>query len=240
MTFDRSVVSSTNKTDYNNVTEIYIYNPNPILFDGHNAKHIIYCFKLIYFSFISGIRENDLKKCMTDIPVTDGMIELLKYCQDQNYETIIISDSNSVFIDMILENAQLTKMVTKVFTNPAYFDENGCLKLDYYHTQDWCDLSTVNLCKGHILQGYIQKRRQEGNQFDFILYVGDGTNDLCPSLTLKEQDFVCPRINFRLWKKIQKISAASESEKAKLPRLTANILNWNSGLDVLECLKQLK
>ena len=240
MTFDRSVVSSTNKTDYNNVTEIYIYNPNPILFDGHNAKHIIYCFKLIYFSFISGIRENDLKKCMTDIPVTDGMIELLKYCQDQNYETIIISDSNSVFIDMILENAQLTKMVTKVFTNPAYFDENGCLKLDYYHTQDWCDLSTVNLCKGHILQGYIQKRRQEGNQFDFILYVGDGTNDLCPSLTLKEQDFVCPRINFRLWKKIQKISTASESEKAKLPRLTANILNWNSGLDVLECLKQLK
>jgi 2-hydroxy-3-keto-5-methylthiopentenyl-1-phosphate phosphatase len=59
---------------------------------------------------------------MTDIPVTDGMIELLKYCQDQNYETIIISDSNSVFIDMILENAQLTKMVTKVFTNPAYFN----------------------------------------------------------------------------------------------------------------------
>lgn len=195
---------------------------------------------LIYFLFISGIRENDLKKCMTDIPITDGMIELLKYCQDQNYETIIISDSNSVFIDMILENAQLTKMVTKVFTNPAYFDENGCLKLDYYHTQDWCDLSTVNLCKGHILQGYIQKRKQEGNQFDFILYVGDGTNDLCPSLTLKEQDFVCPRINFRLWKKIQKISAASESEKNKLPRLTANILNWNSGLDVLECLKQLK
>jgi 2,3-diketo-5-methylthio-1-phosphopentane phosphatase len=135
--------------------------------------------KLIYFLFISGIRENDLKKCMTDIPVTDGMIELLKYCQDQNYETIIISDSNSVFIDMILENAQLTKMVTKVFTNPAYFDENGCLKIDYYHTQDWCDLSTVNLCKGHILQGYIQKRKQEGNQFDFILYVGDGTNDLC-------------------------------------------------------------
>jgi hypothetical protein len=37
---------------------------------------------LIYFLFISGIRENDLKKCMTDIPVTDGMIELLKYCQD--------------------------------------------------------------------------------------------------------------------------------------------------------------
>jgi hypothetical protein len=48
-------------------------------------------------------------------------------------------------------------------------DENGCLKIDYYHTQDWCDLSTVNLCKGHILQGYIQKRKQEGNQFDFIL-----------------------------------------------------------------------
>lgn len=185
-----------------------------------------------------GVTERDMKQCLHEIPVTDGMEQLLKYCSDQNYETIIISDSNSVFIDLILANAQLTDLITRVFTNPAYFDESGCLKIEHYHTQDWCDLSTVNLCKGSILQDYVKKRKEEGIQFDSVVYVGDGTNDLCPSLTLKERDFVCPRVDFRLWKKIQKMTSASEADNGH--KLYAQVLNWNSGLDILNCLKQFQ
>ncbi|XP_063421098.1 probable phosphatase phospho2 [Mytilus trossulus] len=201
-----------------------------------------YMGSIFQYLYEIGTKEEDIRKCMEEIPLTEGMADLLKYCNDKSYEIIIISDSNSVFIDMILEHTQLQKMVTKVFTNPAHFDDTGCLKIEYYHHQDWCDLSTINLCKGNILQSYLEKRGEEGINFDYIFYIGDGTNDFCPALTLKETDYVCPRINFRLWKKIQKLKnpESSESTKEELPQLHAQILNWSSGLDILEQIKQLE
>lgn len=32
-----------------------------------------------------------------------------------------------------------------------------------------------------------------------IIYLGDGTGDFCPTLKLKETDFVMPRKNFPVW-----------------------------------------
>ena len=52
------------------------------------------------------------------------------------------------------------------------------------------------------LQGAIIERIQasvaaEGNKR--IIYLGDGAGDYCPSLKLKESDFVMPRKNFPVW-----------------------------------------
>ena len=48
------------------------------------------------------------------------MMDILK---SQSSEIIIISDANSVFISELLDAANLTSYITKVFTNPAYFDD---------------------------------------------------------------------------------------------------------------------
>ena len=45
--------------------------------------------------------------------------------------------------------------------------------------QETCTLSTKNLCKGQIMEDYVQSC---GKRFSFICYVGDGGNDFCPSL----------------------------------------------------------
>ena len=42
----------------------------------------------------------------------------------------------------------------------------------------------------------------EGNKR--IIYLGDGVGDYCPSLKLKEGDFVMPRKNFPVWDLISK------------------------------------
>lgn len=176
---------------------------------------------------------------MEEIPITPGMKELFQYCKEKDHEIIIISDSNSVFIEMILKKSGMADMINHVFTNPAHFDDSGCLRIVYYQKQDWCDLSTVNMCKGYILQEYITKRKKDGVDFGRVYYIGDGTNDFCPSLTLTENDYVCPRTEFRLLKKIQKHFEEVKNSNGKIQqKLHAKIMPWKTGIEILNHLQK--
>ncbi|OWF35641.1 pyridoxal phosphate phosphatase PHOSPHO2-like [Mizuhopecten yessoensis] len=192
------------------------------------------------FEFLhgTGIRQPDFKQCLAEIPLTVGFKHLLEHVHKQGHECIIISDSNSTFIRYLLEQNNLENMISKVYTNPAKFDEEGCLRIDFYHHQDWCDLSTVNLCKGHILTEHIREQAEQGRTYSHVLYVGDGSNDLCPSLTLSDKDYACPRVNLSMWKKINAILAGDDNYKQY--SLKANVLEWESGADILKLVKELE
>lgn len=187
---------------------------------------------------INGITEADLKNNIEELPLTDGMGELLKYLGSENFEVIIVSDSNSMFISYSLNKFKLVDTVNAVYTNPASYDQNGCLRIEWFHHQDWCDLSTENLCKGQILEDHIAKRKLENVVYDYIVYVGDGYNDLCPALRLREKDFICPRKDFHLWKKFKKLGLLN-GETSDYD-LKAKILEWDSGLQVLDLIKELE
>ena len=176
---------------------------------------------------------------MTEISLTDGMQQLLDFTSaDPVFEHVIISDSNSVFIDAILKEHKLAPLF-QVFTNPARFDEQGCLHVDMYHRQDWCHLSTVNLCKGHILKEFIRDRQAEGGvSFNHIVYVGDGFNDLCPGLQLRPSvDALMPRVDFKLFKVLKNIN--ENDDPVPKSHLKASVLPWTSGLDILNHVKSL-
>lgn len=176
---------------------------------------------------------SDMEKTICGIPLTEGMPELMEYLKQEPFEVIIISDSNSVFIDYSLKQHGWG-FIKSVYTNPALFDENGLLKIEYYHTQDWCDLSTVNLCKGHILTEHI---KHAGHEYEFILYVGDGTNDLCPGLKLKEADYLFPRKKFSLWQRLKDLGCL-DGEESELD-LKAQVVEWTSGKEILKVCEQL-
>ncbi len=92
---------------------------------------------------------------------------------------------------------------SKIYTNPAKFDGRGCLQIDEYHEQTWCEISAHNLCKGYVLMEYIAKRKEEdGIAFSRISYVGDGQNDVCPSLRLGQNDRVFARSGYPLHKRL--------------------------------------
>lgn len=185
-----------------------------------------------------GVTEKQYRDCMNEIPLTDGMRELIEYAAENGHECIIVSDSNSEFIDCILSETGLKGAFSRVYTNPAKFDAEGKLTIEYYHTQDWCDLSTVNLCKGQIVVDHKERQEREGMRYKCVVLIGDGTNDFCPALRLSEKDVVCPRINYRLWKKIQKLKSESEEGNDGL-KIQAEVVNWASGLEILEFLKSL-
>lgn len=187
--------------------------------------------------FENGVSAADIRKHVEQMPLTTGMKELFEYVKKVGgFEIIIISDANSVFIKYILEYCGLASAVARVFTNPAEFNSSGCLTIRNYHTQDWCRLSTVNLCKGHILQDFIQGRSAEGVIFPTVLYVGDGSNDFCPGLTLRSQDYLLPRKGFSLWKKLEQNKEKPESQQRKV---AASVVGWDSAHEITSLLETL-
>ncbi|XP_046568392.1 pyridoxal phosphate phosphatase PHOSPHO2-like [Haliotis rubra] len=197
---------------------------------------IEYMGEIFKFLHVHGVKPDNFKECLSSIPLTLGMEELFAFIKESDkFETVIISDSNSIFIDTILEKFGLKDTVTQVFTNPAMFDQNGLLTIQYYHTQDWCSLSTVNLCKGHILQEFIKERKQKGVTFSTVIYIGDGSNDLCPGLSLSQQDYLCPRVGFSLWRKVNKLMKEDQTTKS----LKARIYPWESGSDIVGLIKNI-
>ena len=151
---------------------------------------------------------------MAGLQFTPNMQRLLEEAVDSlNATIIIISDSNSEFINHILKERGLSGRVDKVFTNPANWSEEGKLKILPYHHQETCKLSTENLCKGQILEDYIKGC---GKEFNFVCYVGDGRNDFCPSLRLCENDLVCVRQEFSLEKYIPKMEEKGFKVKAEM------------------------
>ncbi|KYN03884.1 PREDICTED: pyridoxal phosphate phosphatase PHOSPHO2 [Cyphomyrmex costatus] len=215
-------------------TDLVVQNllPTEISEDVYNLRKssgwIVYMNKIFELLHKNSVKAHQIENIIIGIPAVSGMQRLLTSLHNNSHEIIIISDSNSMFIDSWLRSRQLDRVVSQVFTNPARYDE-GRLRVDPYHTQYTCQMSAVNLCKGQILTDYIQDKYKQGKSYERIVYIGDGRNDLCPILRLSEADLACPRKGYSLINRLNE--STSMSTKAK-------IVPWENGTDLQCSLKQ--
>lgn len=179
--------------------------------------------------------EDKIRNVIGDLEPTTGMCELIKEVSEKfNYDVIIISDSNSYFINVWLEKHQLKDKVLKVFTNPAQFS-NGLLQIKMYHLQEKCKLSTKNLCKGQILEDFIDTQNKNSVTYDKVIYVGDGANDFCPILRLKAKDLACVREDYKLSTMVKNTLEGKPIDSSNLVyTIKSNIVMWKTGLDILK------
>ncbi|XP_014477107.1 PREDICTED: pyridoxal phosphate phosphatase PHOSPHO2-like [Dinoponera quadriceps] len=191
---------------------------------------LTYMNKIFEILHNNSIDKKQIKNAIVAIPAVKGMETLLATLHANGHEIIIISDSNSLFIDWWLKSKKLEHTVSRIFTNPAWFDDDGRLKVDRYHTQRSCELSSINLCKGKILIDFINEKRAQGIYYDRTIYIGDGKNDLCPILRLSEADLACPRKDYVLIKCLTKLPRDMHSE--------ASIVAWKDGTDLLKELEE--
>jgi len=178
-------------------------------------------FKLLHKN---NIKKDLILKTISEIDELDGMKNCIKILYENNFDTIIISDSNSQFINKWLEHNKLIGMIKIIYTNPAYFDENDQLIIKPYHVQYECKISSVNLCKGQILIDYINENKID---YKHIFYIGDGRNDICPILKLKQNDYGCIRKNFSCDKEI--LNYSSEY----LIDINCNLIKFTNGNDLI-------
>lgn len=239
--FDETLV------DCNSDSWIHQLAPNKKIPDQLEYRHGQDYFKhvqsVLAYLHTQHVTESDYYNLLSKMPSVEGMIETLITTlagEPEKYDMIILSDSNSFFISSYLKAKSLDKFISTVLTNPATFGADGQLLIDEYHIQDYCNLSSRNLCKGEALKNYIGKRMLDHNTvYKCINYVGDGENDLCPSTKLSSRDRIFPRQGFSLHRLCTKIKyntelGLNESEVGiRLPQLKASVTPWTTGEDIL-------
>ncbi|KAG0380268.1 hypothetical protein BGX24_009279 [Mortierella sp. AD032] len=177
-----------------------------------------------------GITQQDLEMTLREIPFTPEIIAALRLMKSQGAELCIISDANTFYIEYILKVHGLEGVFSKIITNPAHFDTQGRLHVKRFHGLDKephnCPLPCQpNLCKGQELQKLI-----DSQAWDQVVYMGDSTNDFCPSTRLQSsRDVVLARADLLLEKHI----------KLHLDMVKAQVIYWQSPADVLTITQNL-
>jgi len=143
-----------------------------------------------------------IKTFIRSLAFTFGCGEMLKSLkEDLNADIIIISDSNTIFIEELLQESGYCKYVDKVFTHPAYAcPDTDRLVISQLNPGVVCPKRPGHMCKGSILTKYIDDQ----GGYDLVAYTGDGTNDFCPMTNLRAQDHAFVRQGFSLEKTLSK------------------------------------
>ncbi|PAV18774.1 hypothetical protein PNOK_0561700 [Pyrrhoderma noxium] len=155
-----------------------------------------------------GKSREDIENALRIMPFHPAMVRALKNLkarEGRDTTFFILSNSNEVFISTILKEKGLTDLFDLVVTNPAEWDPSGLLKLrrrvDPSGPQHNCKVGcSPNMCKGAELEAFLKDKEP----FDRIFYVGDGSNDYCPIIRLREQDTVLCRTYRGLQRRIEK------------------------------------
>lgn len=172
------------------------------------------------------LSKDDYEGCLETLQFMEGMKEVCCFLRTRDVPAIIISDSNSYFIDHILKRDFLRDAFCEIYTNPAQWDSSGRLNIERYHGHD-CNRCPQNLCKSTVLQKHLA---DNGESYEHIVYIGDGHGDLCPSLVLKDGDYVLARKGFKLLKCLQ---GENRSE------VNAEVVPWTTGFEVLQLFQKL-
>ena len=182
----------------------------------------------VYFAMKEeGITLEDIKNVIINMQLNQGFSEIFDFIKTnkEKFDCILVSGSNTIYVEWILETFQLKDIFKKYYTNPAFpCDEKLILSRNYQsHACKICDGS---MCKKNIVEEYLKEAVTE---YERKFYMGDGLNDFCPGTFLLSQDTLFPRINFPLWDKI--------FNKNKKDELKCKIEPWETGKEILNILK---
>lgn len=190
--------------------------------------------RILTFLHECGVNEENIRDVIERIPASPGCRTLLNFLLAvDDFECVVLSDANTFFIQTWLRKAGVITLFSKVFTNPSEFDAHGRLILRPFHSHS-CPKCPKNLCKQVVLTEYLDKRTKErGEPFQKVFYIGDGANDICPTLALGKNDVVFPRNGFPMHTIIQKMQTEQSGA------YQASVMPWKRGEDVVDFLKKL-
>lgn len=168
------------------------------------------------------------------------LVQLKSESRTQKIDILVISDANTLFLTEYL-TARVLEPVSKnqntnypfdIITNPSSVSvspNNNILQplsISPYSLQSVCKICPVNLCKGTALLKFLAAK----GPYDRVFYSGDGWNDVCPALKLNQHDYVFPRKEYKLWKKIK-----NSNDKLGI---NAEIVEWEGAETIQRVVEQ--
>ncbi|KAJ3030240.1 hypothetical protein HK097_005649 [Rhizophlyctis rosea] len=158
------------------------------------------------------------------------MIEALKILAKAGSDIIIISDSNSIYIEQLLE-VKIVHCISPICL--VDFDEtrqfirrNTTYESEFLRCADTeKGLLMRSVAKGKELLDYIAMN----GEYERLVYVGDGRNDFCPSTKLSSRDLVLPRTNRSFANLLKDIIYREQ--------IVAQVEEWDTAEDLREIFK---
>ncbi|KAL6585108.1 Inorganic pyrophosphatase 1 [Orobanche minor] len=178
----------------------------------------------------------EIKEVLRRAPIHPRIVPAIKKAHALGCDLRIVSDANMFFIETIIDHLGIKNCFSEINTNPSNVDEKGSLRIspyvDFQTFPHGCPRCPPNMCKGMIIERIQASLAKEGNKR--MIYLGDGVGDFCPSLKLREGDFMMPRKNFPVWHLVCENPAI----------LRAEVHEWSNGEDMemilLELIEKIK
>jgi len=175
---------------------------------------------------------HQLKESIDKIDLNPGFAELLSTIRNnkQNFDTLLISGSNTIFVQWILNKFNLHDLFPLYYTNYAVPNLEKIISINPAHNHD-CESCEDSLCKRIIFRDHIHGYNLNLDNYSHVLYAGDGTNDYCLSTALRSQDIMFPRKDFPLYDKLFKDNYVKN--------LKCKTVVWNDGFEILDEVNKL-
>lgn len=139
-------------------------------------KYVQACYDQLHHEHVT---VEQLKQRFAKMPLTPGMDRVFNYIRTNNYDAAIISDSNSLQIEWVLQAHGWNSLFKWVVTNRARVLDGRVVIQNYTEKCD-CDVCADHMCKNEALRNDIPYQH-----YDTLCYFGDGFNDFCPSSLLR-------------------------------------------------------
>jgi len=215
----------------------------------------------------AGVTRGSFEACLATLPCFEENVEAVKLiAATANVDQVIISDSNTVLIDVVLEARGIADCFPEgtIFTNPARWievdlqqdsdsagtkgDRHEVLDVDWFQNRNSphsCPWSPDNMCKGDILDTVranltgagATANTANGDSQICTIYVGDGRGDLSAVLRMGPGDHVLARAGYSLLKALREL--ASQQASASSPPVQATVHSWANGIELLTIMQNL-
>ena len=186
---------------------------------------------LLYeYAYKHGKDHLSIKNALESIPLTNGMKELFEYLRQNlsKFELIILSSGNKISIEYLLAYNKIIDIFKVILTNLSYVNEKGIIKVSQSNKHN-CKTCNACQCKKVELNEYFKKNPKQN--YDKIIWICDGKNDICLCESLESKDYVFPRKDYDLYKELY-IKNFKDKIKCK-------IISWKDGFDIINELKKL-
>lgn len=191
--FDHTIIQD--NTDVKILEAFPDFNPAPYKNIYKEEGWTAYMNKIYEVFRENELHKEDFERVLRTIELTPGMKELFEFIakHPRIFECIIASaDSNSWCIEYLLKHHKIAGVFKDVFTNHGRWECDTLIVEPYCHEKKHeCQRCSSNMCKSAIVN-------YERVCFRQVVYIGDGSNDVCPVLSLKCGDLGCPRKGFKL------------------------------------------
>jgi pyridoxal phosphate phosphatase PHOSPHO2 len=175
---------------------------------------------------------NEIKERVENIPFNAGFTEFFQFLKEkkENFDTLIISGANTLFLKWILEKNNLVDLFPNFYSNVAFPDESKLINIKPAHVHD-CNNCDLSQCKRILFSGHLKDNNLDMKSYSNIIYAGDGENDYCLSTKLRKEDILFPRNGFPLYHKL--------FTKGEAQKLDCKICVWDDGFKILEEVQKL-